>query len=214
MDACPVCGSDQVHGQACIATRLFKTLAHLGRGIRRADVAVVDAAFLKACGIGPHQDSRTQAEQDRGTTPNGKNGVKGAIFLFPWLPPRKRAVFSQKPSENGQGTGRFPRQEEEEPMSTYRRKNNREFNRYLAKLEGDLKTLQEETVQHQQAQQDSTARQKANVALFFFEPCAKAVEQHKNRSRLWWLETIAVEWLRQRAEALLRIAKRIGERTY
>lgn len=52
MDVCPVCGSDQVHGQACIATRLFRTIARLGdRGIRTAEIAVVDAAFLKACGI-------------------------------------------------------------------------------------------------------------------------------------------------------------------
>jgi hypothetical protein len=58
-------------------------------------------------------------------------------------------------------------------MSTYRRKNNGEFNRYLAMLEGDLKAQQEETVQHQQAQQDSTTQQEANVALFF-ETCAKA----------------------------------------
>jgi len=54
MNVCPVCGSDQVHGQACIATRLFRTIARLGnRGIRRAEIPVVDAAFLKACGIAP-----------------------------------------------------------------------------------------------------------------------------------------------------------------
>jgi hypothetical protein len=52
MDVCPVCGSDQIHGQACIATRLFRTIARLGnRGLRRAEIPVVDAAFLKACGI-------------------------------------------------------------------------------------------------------------------------------------------------------------------
>jgi hypothetical protein len=54
MDVCLVCGSDQVHGQACIATRLFRTIARLGnRGIRRSEIPVVDAAFLKACGIAP-----------------------------------------------------------------------------------------------------------------------------------------------------------------
>jgi hypothetical protein len=37
MNVCPVCGSDQVRGQACIATRLFRTIARLGnRGVRRA----------------------------------------------------------------------------------------------------------------------------------------------------------------------------------
>jgi hypothetical protein len=57
MDVCPVCGSDQVHGQACIATRLFRTIARLGhRGLRMAEIPVVDAAFLKACGIAPQQD--------------------------------------------------------------------------------------------------------------------------------------------------------------
>jgi hypothetical protein len=29
MDVCPVCGSDQVHGRACIATRLFRTIKRL-----------------------------------------------------------------------------------------------------------------------------------------------------------------------------------------
>jgi len=54
MDFCPVCGSDQVHGQACIATRLFRTIARLGGlGVRTAEIVVVDAAFLKACGIAP-----------------------------------------------------------------------------------------------------------------------------------------------------------------
>jgi len=54
MDVCPVCGSDQVHGQACIATRLFRTIARLGsRGLRRAEIPVIDTAFLKACGIVP-----------------------------------------------------------------------------------------------------------------------------------------------------------------
>ena len=61
MNACPVCGSDQVHGQACIATRLFRTIARLGdRGIRRAEIAVIDAAFLKACGIAPQQVGRVE----------------------------------------------------------------------------------------------------------------------------------------------------------
>jgi len=56
MDVCPVCGSDQVHGQACIATRLFRTIARLGnRRLRVAEIPVVDAAFLKACGIAPQQ---------------------------------------------------------------------------------------------------------------------------------------------------------------
>ncbi len=54
MNVCPVCGSDQVHGQACIATRLFRTIARLGnRGLRKAEIPVVDAAFLNACGIAP-----------------------------------------------------------------------------------------------------------------------------------------------------------------
>ena len=52
IDACPVCGSDQVHGQACIASRLFRTITRLGdRGIRKAEIAAVDAGFLKARGI-------------------------------------------------------------------------------------------------------------------------------------------------------------------
>jgi hypothetical protein len=52
MDVCPVCGSDQVHGQACIATRLFRTMGRLGhRGFRKAEVPVIDRTFLKACGI-------------------------------------------------------------------------------------------------------------------------------------------------------------------
>jgi hypothetical protein len=55
MDTCPVCGSDQVHGQACIATRLFRTIARLGDGIRRPEIVVIDAAFLKACGIAVQQ---------------------------------------------------------------------------------------------------------------------------------------------------------------
>ena len=59
MDVCPVCGSDQVHGQACIATRLFGTIARLGnREIRRTEIAVVDAAFLKACGIAPQTPAK------------------------------------------------------------------------------------------------------------------------------------------------------------
>jgi hypothetical protein len=54
MNAYPVCGPDQVHGQACIATRLFRTIARLGnRGLRSAEIPVIDAAFLKACGIAP-----------------------------------------------------------------------------------------------------------------------------------------------------------------
>jgi hypothetical protein len=65
MDACPVCGSDQVHGQACIATRLFRTIARLGDGeIRRAEIAVVDAAFLKACGIEEDKVTRGTAGID------------------------------------------------------------------------------------------------------------------------------------------------------
>jgi hypothetical protein len=52
MDVCSVCGSDQVYGLASIATRLFRTIARLGnRGLRRAEIPVTDAAFLKACGI-------------------------------------------------------------------------------------------------------------------------------------------------------------------
>ena len=40
MYVCPLCGSDQVHGQASIATRLFRTIASLGDwGIRRAEIA-------------------------------------------------------------------------------------------------------------------------------------------------------------------------------
>jgi len=71
MDVCPVCGSDQVHGRACIATRLFRTIARLGeRGIRRAEIAVVDGAFLKACGIEPQQrgerrDHRNKKEEEK-----------------------------------------------------------------------------------------------------------------------------------------------------
>lgn len=68
MDVCPVCGSDQVHGRACIATRLFRTIKRLGeRGIRRPEVAVVDRAFLKACGIEPQQrgERRDSPKQER-----------------------------------------------------------------------------------------------------------------------------------------------------
>jgi hypothetical protein len=34
-NACPVCKGVEEHGQACIATRLFKTLARVGCGVRR-----------------------------------------------------------------------------------------------------------------------------------------------------------------------------------
>jgi hypothetical protein len=40
-------------------------------------------------------------------------------------------------------------------------------------------------------------RQEADVELFL-RTLATAIKQHKNRSRLWWMKTIAVEWLRQR----------------
>lgn len=63
MDACPVCGSDQVHGQTCIATRLFRTIARFGdRELRKPEVAVVDAAFLKACGIASQRGERRDIE--------------------------------------------------------------------------------------------------------------------------------------------------------
>jgi hypothetical protein len=32
-NACPVCNGVEEHGQACIATRLFKTLARVGGGV-------------------------------------------------------------------------------------------------------------------------------------------------------------------------------------
>jgi hypothetical protein len=41
-----------------IAPRLFRTIARLGnRGIRKAEVPVVDAAFLKPCGIAPQREA-------------------------------------------------------------------------------------------------------------------------------------------------------------
>jgi len=50
---------------SCIATRLFRTIARLGnRGIRRA-IAVVDARFLKACGIKPQQGGERQTHRNR-----------------------------------------------------------------------------------------------------------------------------------------------------
>jgi hypothetical protein len=105
------------------------------------------------------------------------------------------------------------REEEEEPMSTYRRRNNGEFNRYLARLEADLREQGEEATRQQEPQVDPAAQQEANVVLFL-DTCTKAVEQFRNRSRLWWWKTIAIEWLHQRAEAVVRLAKRIGKRTY
>jgi hypothetical protein len=72
MNACPVCGSDQVHGQACIATRLLRTIARLGnRGLRRSEIPVIDAAFLKACGIAPNKTHKCGRQ---GTTQNATNG--------------------------------------------------------------------------------------------------------------------------------------------
>jgi hypothetical protein len=50
-NACPVCKGVEEHGQDCIATRLFKTLARVGGGVRRGEVPTVDEMFLKACGI-------------------------------------------------------------------------------------------------------------------------------------------------------------------
>jgi hypothetical protein len=50
------------------------------------------------------------------------------------------------------------------------------------------------------------ARQEADVELFL-RTLATAIEQHKNRSRLWWMKAIAVEWLRQR---FTRKEKRFG----
>jgi hypothetical protein len=51
METCPVCGSDQDHGDGCGATRLIKTLARVGGGVRKEEIPVFDATFLKACGI-------------------------------------------------------------------------------------------------------------------------------------------------------------------
>jgi len=66
IDACSVCGSDQVHGQACIASRLFRTITRLGdRGIRKAEIAAVDAGFLKARGIKPQQGGERQTHRNR-----------------------------------------------------------------------------------------------------------------------------------------------------
>jgi hypothetical protein len=97
------------------------------------------------------------------------------------------------------------REEEEEPMSTYRRKNNGEFNRYLARLEAELREQGEEAARQQEPQVDPAAQEEANVALFL-DTCTKAVEQFQNRSRLWWWKTIAIEWLQLRAEAVVRLA--------
>jgi hypothetical protein len=105
------------------------------------------------------------------------------------------------------------REEEEESMSTYRRKNNGEFRRYLARLEAELSDPLEETARQKEPQADPGAQEEANVALFL-ETCTKAVQQFQNRSKLWWWKTIAIEWLHQRAEAVLRLAKRIGKRAY
>ena len=105
------------------------------------------------------------------------------------------------------------KEEEEEPMSTYRRKNNGEFNRYLARLEDELRQQQEEAARQQEPQEDPAAQEEANVVLFL-DTCTKTVEQFQNRSRLWWWKTIAIEWLHQRAEAVVQLAKRIGKRTY
>jgi hypothetical protein len=50
-NTCPVCKGVEEHGEACIATRLFKTLARVGGGVRREEVPTVDEMFLRACGI-------------------------------------------------------------------------------------------------------------------------------------------------------------------
>jgi hypothetical protein len=49
--ACPVCKGVAEHGEACIATRLFKALERVGGGVRRGEVQTVDEMFLRACGI-------------------------------------------------------------------------------------------------------------------------------------------------------------------
>lgn len=98
------------------------------------------------------------------------------------------------------------REEDEESTSTYRRKNNGEFSKYLAKLESELCEPQEEAAPD--PQDNPAAQVEANVALFL-ETCTKAIQQFQNRSRLWWWKTIAIEWLHQRFEAVVRIAKRI-----
>ena|SRR5271167_814275 len=54
-NACPVCKGVGEHGQDCIATRLFKTLARVGGGVRREEVPTVDEMFLRACGIDPEE---------------------------------------------------------------------------------------------------------------------------------------------------------------
>jgi len=104
------------------------------------------------------------------------------------------------------------REEEEEPMSTYRRKNNGEFNRYLARLEAELCEQGAHAARQEESHVDPAAQEEANVALFL-DTCTKAVEQFQNKSRLWWWETIAIEWLHQRAEAVVRLVRRIAKRT-
>jgi hypothetical protein len=90
--------------------------------------------------------------------------------------------------------------------STYRRWNNGEFTKYLEKCEAEICAHgeQEKAVRQQ--------RQEDNVALFL-DTCTKAVEQYQDRSRWFWYYVIAVEWCRQRIEAIVCTGKRVSKRT-
>ena len=79
----------------------------------------------------------------------------------------KHAVLNHNSAENV-GTHRN-KKEEEKLFLRSRRKNNGEFNRYLAKLEDDLRAPPEQTVQL------AGTTRKAKVA-FICETCAKPVE--------------------------------------
>jgi len=71
------CSSDTLR-YSCIATRLFRTITRLGnRGLRRAEIAVVDAAFLKACGIKP-QKAENVRHTETGQKKNPHVWIQGA----------------------------------------------------------------------------------------------------------------------------------------
>jgi hypothetical protein len=51
---------------SCIAARLFRTITRLDdRGVRKAEIAVVDLRFLKARGIKPQQAEERQTRRNR-----------------------------------------------------------------------------------------------------------------------------------------------------
>jgi hypothetical protein len=87
-DACPVCGSDQVHGQACIATRLFRTITRLGnRGMRGSEIArasgkpkekLTDVTRpLQCAGLNRHEAEDESSLRERSSDPLGLESCAG-----------------------------------------------------------------------------------------------------------------------------------------